>query len=151
MENLDLLNNDLQVSPASQSFLSEAARWGKFLSVAGFIFCGFIVITAFFIPSIYTNLSRLNGLSPEIINSAAASLSIIYFIIAVVLFFPCLFLYRFSVKMKLALTTISQENFEISFKNLKSLFKFYGIVTIIVLSFYALMFVIFMLAVAMNS
>ena len=151
MENLDLLNNDLQVSPASQSFLSEAARWGKFLSIAGFIFCGFIVITAFFIPSIYTNLSRLNGLSPELINSAAVSLSVIYFIIAVVLFFPCLFLYRFSVKMKLALTTISQENFEISFKNLKSLFKFYGIVTIIVLSFYALMFVIFMLAVAMNS
>ena len=41
MENLDLLNNDLQVTPLSQNFLSEAAKWGKFLSVMGFIFCGF--------------------------------------------------------------------------------------------------------------
>ena len=151
MEKLDLLNDDLQVSPVSQSFLTEAARWGKFLSIAGFIFCGFIIVTSFFIPTIYSNLSRLNGLAPELINSAAYSVSILYLIAALVLFFPCLFLYRFSVKMKIALTTISQENFEGSLKNLKSLFKFYGIITIILLSFYALIFVIFMLAIAMNS
>lgn len=150
MEKLDLLNDDLQVSPVSQSFLTEAARWGKFLAIAGFIFCGFIVVTAFFIPTIYSNLSRLNGLGAEMINNAAFGVSVIYFIAALVLFFPCLFLFRFSVKMKMALTTISQENFEDSLKNLKSLFKFYGILTIILLSFYALVFVIFMLAIAMN-
>lgn len=151
MQNLDLLNNDLQLSPVSQNFLSEAARWGKFLAIAGFIFCGFIAITAFFVPSIYSSVSRLNGLPAEMINRAAASLSVIYFIVALVLFFPCLFLYRFSVKMKLALTTVSQENFENSLKNLKSLLKFYGIVTIILLSFYALVFVILILAIAINS
>lgn len=151
MEHIDLLNNDLQVSPVSQNFLNEAARWGKFLSIAGFIFCGVIVISAFFVPSIYSHVSQINSLPPEVIQSAATTLSIVYFIVAVILFFPCLFLYRFSVKMKVALTSMSQENFENSFQNLKSLFKFYGIVTIILLSFYALIFVIFMLAIAMNS
>lgn len=151
MEKLDLLNDDLQVSPVSQSFLMEAARWGRFLSIAGFIFCGFIVVTAFFIPTIYSNLSGLNGLSPEVTVRAAFGVSVIYFVAAVVLFFPCLFLFRFSVKMKMALTTMNQENFDGSLKNLRSLFKFYGIVTIILLSFYALIFLIIMLALAMNS
>jgi hypothetical protein len=69
----------------------------------------------------------------------------------VLLFFPCLYLNKFSVKMKTALNSINQEDFEDSFKNLKSLFKFYGILSIILLSFYALVFLIVMLTVAMRS
>ena len=78
-------------------------------------------------------------------------ITIVYLAIAVLLFFPCLYLNKFSVKMKTALNSINQEDFEDSFKNLKSLFKFYGILSIILLSFYALVFLIVMLTVAMRS
>ena len=149
--NSDLLNNDLQVSGITQTYLSESARWGKFLSVVGFIFCGVIFITSFFIPSIYSKMSRLNDISSDVMSQAAGTLSIVYIVLAFVLFVPCLFLYRFSIRMKAALTSVSQPDFEASFKNLKSLFKFYGIVTIILLSFYAFLFVIFMIALAVNS
>jgi len=37
---------------------------------------------------------------------------------------------------------MNQESLEESFQNLKSLFKFYGIFTIIILSFYILVFAI---------
>ncbi|HSN09692.1 MAG TPA: DUF5362 family protein [Hanamia sp.] len=150
MENLDLLNYDLQLSPTSQTFLSEAAKWGKFISIIGFIGCGFIIIIAFFIPSIYSSLSTLQGVPSQVAYGSTIGITISYILISALLFFPCLFLYRFSTKMKVALKTISQENFDESFKNLKSMFKFYGIFTIVMLSIYALIFIIVILALAMK-
>ncbi len=151
MENLDLLNNDLQVSPASQTFLSEAARWGKFLSIVGFVFCGLMMILAFFIPTLMMNLPPYNQVASAMTSAMSAGLTIVYLLLALLLFFPCLYLYRFSVKMKVALGSISQESFEASLQNLKSLLKFYGIFVIVMLSFYALAFIIGMMGLAMNG
>lgn len=150
MEHSDLLNNDLQVSPVSQSFLSEAAKWGKFLSIIGFIFCGILAIAAFFAPSLYLRLSAFNQLSSELATSVATTITVLYLAFAVILFFPCYYLNKFSVKMRMALQTANQENFEDSLKNLKSLLKFYGIFAIIVLSFYVLVFIIAMLGLAIK-
>lgn len=150
MENLDLLNNDLQISPASQNFLNEAAKWGKFLSIIGFIFCGVLAIAAFFAPAMYSKLTVFNDLSSGMMGVASTFIIIIYLAFAVVLFFPCYYLNKFSIKMRVALQTVNQENFEDSLKNLKSLLKFYGIFTIIVLSFYALIFILAMLGLAMK-
>jgi hypothetical protein len=150
MENLDLLNNDLQVTPLSQNFLGEAAKWGRFLSVMGFIFCGFLAIAAFFMPALYSRLSTFNQLPPNVVGATATHITVIYLVLAVLLFFPCFYLNRFSVKMRTALNSVSQENFEESFKNLKSLLKFYGISTIIILSFYVLVFIIAMLGLALR-
>jgi small-conductance mechanosensitive channel len=150
MDNLDLLNNDLQVSPLSQNFLSEAAKWGKFLSVVGFIFCGFLAIAAFFMPAVYSRFSALSQLPESASGAAATAITVIYLVFSALLFFPCLYLNKFSNKMKVALTAVSQENFEDSFKNLKSLLKFYGIFIIVMLSFYVLAFIIGMLGAAMR-
>lgn len=150
MENSDLLNYDLQLSNASQIYLNEAAKWGKFISIIGFIGCGIILILAFFVPTIYSSLSTLQGLPSQIASDSTIGITIVYLLMSVLLFFPCLFLYRFSTKMKLALKAVSQEKFDESFKNLKSLFKFYGIFTIVMLSIYGLVFIFAMLALAMR-
>lgn len=150
MENLDLLNNDLQITPLSQNFLVEAAKWGRFLSIIGFISCGLLAIAAFFMPALYSRLSTFNQLPPNVVGATATVITVIYLVLAVILFFPCFYLNRFSVKMRTALNSVSQENFEESFKNLKSLFKFYGIFTIILLSFYVLVFIIAMLGLALR-
>lgn len=150
MENMDLLNNDLQVSAASQNFLNEAAKWGKFLAIVGFIFCGIMIVVAFFIPTLFMTLPPYNQLSGSFSSGVSAGITVVYLVLALILFFPCLYLFRFSVKMKLALSSVSQENFDISLQNLKSLLKFYGIFTIVMLSFYALAFIVGMLGVAMR-
>lgn len=151
MENMDLLNNDLQVSPASQNFLSEAAKWGKFLAIVGFITCGLLVVLAFFIPTLFMKLPPYNQFATSMSSAVSIGMTVIYLLLAILMFFPCLYLYRFSVKMKLALGSVSQENFDTSLQNLKSLLKFYGIFTIVMLSFYALVFVLAMLGVAMKG
>jgi len=150
MENSDLLNNDLQVSPLSQSFLHETARWGKFLSIIGFIFSGMLAIGSFFAPALYSKTTAFSELDPSVTTAISTTIVVVYLAFAILLFFPCLYLNRFSVKMRTALSSMNQENLEESFQNLKSLFKFYGIFTIIILSFYILVFAIAILVAVMR-
>lgn len=148
MEHLDLLNNDLQVSSASQSFLGEAAKWGKFLSIVGFIFCGVLAIASFFAPRLYSSMAAYQSLPSGMARVISGVITLIYLCFAVVLFFPSLYLNKFSSRMKIALSSMNQENFDESLRNLKSLLKFYGIFTIIMLSFYVLAFIVSMLGLA---
>jgi hypothetical protein len=150
MENFDLLNNDLQVSPTAQNYLTESARWGKFLSIMGFILCVIMAVIAFVLPALMVRVPPYNGMSESFSSGMRIGMTVMYLLFAVLFLFPCLYLYRFSVKMQAAAKTVSQENFEESLMNLKSMFKFYGIFTIIILSVYALAFVIGMIAVAMR-
>lgn len=150
MENLDLLNDDLQVSPQAQSYLTETAKWGKFLAIMGFIGSIIMIIIAFFIPVFLTQLPPYNTMSSEFNSGMKVGMTILYLLLALLFFFPCFYLYKFSVKMQAALKMVSQENFDESLMNLKSMFKFYGIFTIIILSFYALAFIIGIIAAAMH-
>jgi hypothetical protein len=150
LENLDLLSNDLQVSPAAQNYLTESAKWGKFLSIIGFIGCGLMIVVAFFIPVYLTQLPPYNTMSVNFSAVAKVVMTFIYLLLAILFFFPCFYLYKFSIKMQSAVTTMSQENFDESLMNLKSIFKFYGIFTIITLSFYALAFIIGIITAAMR-
>ncbi|MEO8412781.1 MAG: DUF5362 family protein [Ginsengibacter sp.] len=151
MENFDLLNNDLQVSPQSQNYLTESAKWGRFLAIMGFIFCGIMAVFAFVLPSFILKLPPYNSMPATYSTGVQAALTVVYLFFGLLLFFPCLYLYRFSVKMQTAVKSVSQENFEESLMNLKSMFKFYGILTIILLSFYILIFVVAMIGLAVKG
>ena len=151
MENFDLLNNDLQVSAPAQNFLSECAKWGRFLAIIGFIFCGIMAVLAFFIPALIMNIPPYNAMASSLSSGSTAGMTIMYILFALLFFFPCLYLYKFSVKMKSSLAETSQENFDESLQNLKSMFKFYGIVTIVMLSIYALIFLVVMIGLAFQG
>ncbi|MEO8766519.1 MAG: DUF5362 family protein [Ginsengibacter sp.] len=150
MENLDLLSNDLQVTPQGLGYLAEVAKWGKFLAIMGFILCGITVALSFFVPVLLTQLPPYNTMSSEFSSTMKIAMTIIYLLLALLFFFPCFYLYKYSVKMQSAVKTISQENFDESLMNMKSMFKFYGIFTIIILSFYAVAFIVGIVAAAMR-
>lgn len=133
---------ELQIDQQSIGYLSETARWAKFLSIVGFVVCGFMVIFSLFFSSIMSTISKLSSGSDSFTGSAMAignyAFSIVYIIIALLYFFPCLYLFNFSSKMQTALRNNDQINLNAAFGNLKSCFKFVGILTIVVLSFYLL-------------
>ncbi len=133
----------LEIEEMSTRFLSETAKWAKFLSIVGFVVIGLIVIFAFFAG---TFLSSLPGFGESSTASALASsmsimITVIYLLIALLYFFPCLYTFRFATKMKKALAENNQELLNSSFESLKSCFKFMGIMTIVMLSIYALAFI----------
>lgn len=134
MEQQDLLTNDLSLTPVSQENLLISAKWGKFLSIIGFVFCGFLVIGGFTVSMFLTTSGFGEGMP------FMQYLGFIYILFAVILFFPCLYLLKFSNKMQEGIRSSNQESIDVSFANLKSMFKFYGVVTVVVLGFYALIF-----------
>ena len=66
----------------------------------------------------------------------------IYILLAGVYFVPITYLYRFSVQVKQAVENNNEEEYTTAFQNLKSLFKFLGIFTIVMLAIYAVALVV---------
>ncbi len=131
---------DLQIDQPSINYLTEAARWAKFLSILGFIFCGLILIGGVFYGTIFSSLMGSMGTEAPVLSGVFLSALYIVgsLIAALIMFFPALYLFNFSTKMRKALGNNDQHILVESLRNLKSYFKYYGIITIICLSFYAL-------------
>lgn len=128
----------LIVNSRSKSFLKETAKWAKFLSIMGFIGIGILVIFSFFAGTIFKNLPNAQSMPMDM----GMTLTITYLILAVIYFFPMYYLFRFSNKMKTALLTKNDDTLSDAFEVLKSHYKFVGVFTIILLSLYALLFIV---------
>ena len=56
---------------------------------------------------------------------------------AIIYFFPILYLYKFSSSIKNGILNSSSDQLDLAFRNLKSHYKFMGILVIVMLAFYA--------------
>lgn len=140
------------IDQESRNHLSEAAKWAKFLAIFGFIVCGFIAIAGVFMGTIFSSLSYGNSYRGSGLGDGLVVLmTLLYVGIAIIYFFPCLFLLRFANHMRNALTTNDQMTLNASFKNLKVMFRFVGILTIVVISLYIILFFIGMVGAASSS
>ena len=130
------------IDQSSRTHLFEAAKWAKFLAIVGFVLCGLIVVIAFFVGSFLAMMSNSynNGYSgsARLTGGMGVLVTIFYIGIAILFFFPYFFLFRFATRMKTALNTNDQLTLNTSFQNLKIMFRYVGILTIVMLSFYAL-------------
>jgi uncharacterized membrane protein YjgN (DUF898 family) len=126
----------------SRAHLAEAAKWAKFLAIVGFVVCGLIVIMGIFFGSFLSMMPGVYGDeyrgSSAVASGIGALMAVVYIGMAILFFFPYLFLFRFANHMKSALNTNDQLTLNSSFQNLKIMFRYVGILTIVLLSFYAL-------------
>lgn len=127
--------DNLQLDSASVEFLRETAKWAKFLAIVGFVMIGLMVILSFFMGSF---LSSMPGADLSPIPSAFYT--VMYLIIAAIYVMPVLYLYRFATNMQAALKSQDQQSLQISLSNLKSHYKFIGILMLIVIGLYAIGF-----------
>jgi|ERR1700722_3968263 len=137
---------ELSLDHESIDHLTETARWGKFLAIVGFVMCGLIAILSFFMGSLVaasmTAGSSFSNIPRESVGIGALGalggvfFTAIYLVFAAIYFFPCLFLYNFSVRLKAALRANDQVKLNQSLKAQKILFRYVGIFTIVVVSIY---------------
>jgi len=131
-------NFELRLNENSKKFLRETAKWALILSIIGFIFIGIFVFIAVFFLVMFMALNRnvnpfaASGLSVEFVV-------IVYFVLAVLCFFPVLYMYKFSRKMKSALIEKNTEDLTAAFLNLKLLYKFTGIIVLLFIGTYILL------------
>jgi len=123
---------ELQIDANAQAILRETSKWAKFLSIVGFIFCGILLVIGIFAASLFATMSTQYGSPmPAQMGGLMTGFYIFY---AVIYFFPCLFLFRFSTRTQVALRSNDQLQLSTALGSLKSYFKFFGILTIIILS-----------------
>lgn len=142
MDNLGIIdgnmshNNQLTISPDIVNFLRETAKWAKFLSIVGFVMMGLFVIMGVFFSAM------IGGMGGAAAGLGGGFLGLVYVAMAALYFFPILYLYRFSTQIKTAIDNNDQGFLSSAFSNLKSCYKFLGILMAIILGFYAFMLVI---------
>ncbi|RYG46730.1 MAG: hypothetical protein EOO01_15785 [Chitinophagaceae bacterium] len=135
---------ELQVDHQGTAFLREIAKWAKFLAIVNFVVIGLILLSVLFAGS---TISAMMASSYGEAGAAAGTFAGTFIMIVMVGmlligFFPTWYLFKFATRMQVALRNNDQDTLNASFESLKSSFKFIGILTIIVLSFYAILFLI---------
>ncbi|NMH86083.1 DUF5362 family protein [Flavivirga algicola] len=134
---------ELDVNKEIRGYLEETSKWSYFLAILGFVGVGIMVLVGIGM-SFYTGLNELGGDTAYGLGYSTG-MSFIYLLLALIYFFPLLYLLKFSKKMKSALKLNNDKDFKMAFLNLKSHYKFMGIFAIVVVSIYVLAFVIAML------
>ena len=138
---------DLHIDPQSQGYLSETAKWAKFLAILGFIMIGlFVILMLVGGAAAFTSFNDM-GYS----SGFGTTQIIVAVLILALAIIPYIYLYRFAVKMQVALRNNDQANLTASFANLKSCYKYVGIFTIVILSLYLIIFIYGILAVGMGG
>ena len=139
--NLSLEENAITV-------LKETAKWTKFLSILGFIGIGILVILAIVMGAIMESSAgygaAMGGLSGGLVT-------VVYLVMAALYFFPILYLFKFSIKLKQALLSNNSAKLSDAFLNLKSHYKFLGIMAIITLSLYLIFIMIAVISAVANA
>jgi hypothetical protein len=144
MESLDTgLTRESNFSTTAEikSYLLEAAKWGKFLAIMGYIGIGFMLLLAIgmmFMGNLFSALAG-KGMSMGLFG-------VIYIAIAAFYFFPVYYLHQFSINIKRGLNSDSLSDVTMGFQSLKSLFKFMGVLTVIILSIYGVIILFAMFA-----
>ncbi|WP_370089434.1 DUF5362 family protein [Ekhidna sp.] len=121
--------NQLKLTSADQANFLETARWGKFLSIVGFVMSGFIVLAG---------LAMFGGAFGGVYPGLGGSVGIVYILFSLLYIFPSLYLFRFSTQVRNGIKANDQSECSEAYANMKRLFVFMGILTIVVLSLYAL-------------
>jgi hypothetical protein len=152
MESLSSIADDknLEFNAVSIKHLEEGAKWARFISIVGFVGVGFLVLLAFVmmfvLPGLNSELANMQGMegmpNTSVFSGFLGSfLGVFYIIIAVLYFIPVLFLYNFSTKSLVAIREKDTEFISVAFDNLRKHYKFIGILMIIGMAIYAIIFI----------
>jgi cell division protein FtsX len=122
----------IRINATSKKYLIEISKWASFLAIAGFVLIGLMLMGGVFLIGA---ASRLQG--------AASGLVFFTFLVAgTIYFFPTYFLFMFAKNIKQGFRSENEEMITKGFENLKSMFKFIGVLVIIVIGFYVLLFLL---------
>ena len=113
-------------------------KWAMFLSIVGFVFTGILVVFAL-TASTVLGAGPLDAPFPGF----QALIASIYLITAGVYFLAVFFLFRFATSAKNSFALGNEEGIETSFQFLNTHYKVNGIIMIVVISIYGLMFLLF--------
>jgi len=142
---------NLSIDEEAKAHLLETAKWTKFIAIIGFVFLGLLMLLGLFMGFGLSSLTAIYGGDSGLGGSFGVGMMAIYFVIALLYFFPIYYLYKYSMLIKPAIHSGNQEQFNLALSYQRRMFKFIGIMFLIVLGLYALMFVVGIAAATIGS
>ncbi|MGY0040669.1 DUF5362 family protein [Pedobacter sp. NJ-S-72] len=152
MDNFEEIKPELQedaevdalwITEDIRSYIYDAAKWTRFLSIVGFVLTAMFVMSAFSVDAMLSTLSKTMPGNPMLGLGSACRVTIIYLLFALLQFYPSFLLYKFSTSANKAVLFADQPSLGEAISKLKSFFKFWGILTIVIIALYILMIVMF--------
>lgn len=137
----------LVIEDEVRSYLLDTAKWGKFLSILGFIAGGLMIVASLGMMTLGGAIG--SGWSNALGFLGGFGLGIIYLIGALIYFYPSYCLYKCSTSMKRAIRFNQQSDLNMSFLYLKKQFQFWGIIALILLLLYGVFFLVMIVGVFM--
>ena len=136
-ETNNFVDEQLKLQPEAEGLLKETTKWAKFLAILSFIVLGFA--TLYIVFSIYMSSSlNINGYGAGVASIIGGAIIITIYGVG---FYLAYLLYKFSVEISSALLNRRTSMLTEGFRKLKSYYKLSGIITIVVICFYILYFI----------
>lgn len=122
--------NELYLDPRLLNNLYDMAKWGKVLAVLGFILSGFILVFGLFMQGMLKSQGK-----QEIMSDVGLSgfTMVVYAFVALVYFFPSLYLFNFAVSMQQGTQERSRQKVGKAISKLRILFKFLVVMLVLFL------------------
>ena len=138
-QNLNEFNREnsgaaINIPQESIHYFKETGKWTKLLAILGFILIGLMVVAAL---TMGTLMSAFGG-NDSMMPFSGVAFGAFYLILALLYYFPVMYLYKFSKNIKQAFITMDAQSFNAAIGSLKSHYKYIGIFTLIIMIFYAI-------------
>lgn len=131
----------LIVSEDMRSYIYETTKWAKFLAIVGFVISAFLTLTSFTIGAAMQSNAELaaamasSKLSPTVIT-------ILCLVYTFAIFYPSMLLFRYANKAQLGVLYGEQASLDEAFSKLKSLFKYWSVITLIGIVLYIMLVIL---------
>jgi hypothetical protein len=133
-----LENKKIEIEQETLKHLNTTRKWAMFLAIIGFIILGLIVIIGLIAG---TFLTAFNSGGKDL-GIPESLMFVPILLLAVIYFFPVLFLFRFSKHTSHAVQTLDKLELHKAIKNLKLCFVYIGVLIIIILSLYIVVLIV---------
>jgi hypothetical protein len=131
--------------------LKETSKWAKFLSIVGMVMMAFVLIIGLIMVF---SVGMFSSMSPNLGPASGmmgVGIGILYLLMAALYVYPIWKLYQFANFSQQAIASRDSQLLTQAMEAQKSMYKFMGILLAILLSIYALTFVLGFLGMAMFS
>lgn len=131
----------LVVTEEMRSYFYDMAKWASFLAIAGFVFAGLTTIAAFTIGASVGQNIQLANYQTQLGPVSPLVFTIVCLIGAFAIFYPSLLLFKYASKAKQGVLYGDQGELNEAISKLKSLFQFWGILTILYIGSQLILFI----------
>jgi hypothetical protein len=150
---VEIKNQKIELEGVTLLHMNEIRKWTQFMSILGFVVVGLLLFVG--VIFLIASVTRPSMQIDELGITLGPWMGICYLLLALVYFFPVLYLFRFSKFAKQSLLQISsgQSSNELmanAISYLKKHFRYVGIFTIVLLVIYLLVIIGLLIAFAIR-